>query len=133
MSMFTHSIRGYYPFLVIFVFALCACGKNPTPEQLIFGLWRNDTIKSDYHFNANNNLEIIGKDGTSTCTTLNIDSWKPETRTMEVTFKCPEPDWPGHEEAGEFVFAPDFKSFVDTHYIQGIGYRVDGTFIRISP
>lgn len=92
------------------------------------GYWRNDIEKRDYAINSNGTLEILRKDGSLECT---YEIEEESVQLIKVWFKCPSVDWPGYAELHELRFL-DNNKFIDTEYIQGIGTRIDGEFIKIS-
>jgi hypothetical protein len=93
------------------------------------GFWRNDTEKLDYNFVDDANLLIIREESSSECT-YEVDTY--DVQRMTFWFRCHQPDWPGYAEFHEFNYTDDFRSFVDTLYIQGIPNRVEGTFVKFG-
>jgi hypothetical protein len=120
---------------------LVSCAPQPPEvDSLLSGVWRNDTEKLDYHFGKRTGvtgyLEVIGERGSVhelECS-YSTDAESIENRTIGVWFLCPQPDWPGYAEMHEFIYDGEYKSFVDTMYIQGIpSRRFDGHFKKITP
>jgi len=104
-------------------------------NEVLLGVWRNDAEKLDYHFSPDDNLEVVGANGSvhSLPCTFSSDG-AMESRTLDVWFNCPQSDWPGYAELHELIFAEDYKSFVDTSYVQGmVLQRYDGRFVRLTP
>jgi hypothetical protein len=117
-------------FLALTLSACSAGGASLSNEPS--GVWRNDTAKVDYHFTASGYLTIVRDKGSSDCTT-DVRNRIVASRTLSVWFKCPTPDWPGYAEEHDFIYSADFKTFMDTMYIQGVAQRVDGDFKKITP
>lgn len=105
-------------------------GNNLISTESLVGHWRNDTEKIDYIFSKNNSLSVVGDADSKECT---YEAHKQDAinGVIEVTFNCPQPDWPGYAELHTIEFTSN-TTFIDTLYIQGIASRIDGAFTKVG-
>ncbi|MEK7523900.1 MAG: membrane lipoprotein lipid attachment site-containing protein [Patescibacteria group bacterium] len=116
--------------LTVILLAITGCSTKPLDQNLL-GHWRNDTEKFDYIFSENNLLTTVGEKGSSECT-YEISKQNDKDRSIEIWFKCPQPDWPGYAELHDFEFSKNLTEVIDTLYIQGIASRIDGKFYKVG-
>lgn len=115
-------------FLLVSLLVLSSCVNKSFDLFDIIGHWRNDDWKIDYIFSLNN-VEIVSEKWNMTCSYETNKNLK--TKTLMLTFRCPQPDWPWYTETHEFVF-DDSQNFIDTKTIQWVLYRIDGKFYKIN-
>lgn len=104
--------------------------QNRDIQENIIGHWRNDTEKTDYLFSEDRSLLIVKETGSTECN-YKIDLSRQDENILSILFACPQQDWPGYVEVHEFLFTKKYTEFIDTLYIQGIAYRLDGDFYKL--